>query len=891
MFVSHTSELRKYPAAGSYVAAVERAIMACGHVVVDMADFPAADQVPADLCRERVRGCEVYVGVLGTRYGSPVREEPEVSYTELEFDTATAAGLNRLVFLLDTDAADVGIPVSRLIDAEFGARQAEFRGRVQECGLVTQQFADPATLGQLVERSLRELAEQRRRGDSSTGGGSRVPAVAVAGEIPQEPLGFQPRPDLLAALDAPGGGPRVVHALTGMRGVGKTHLAAAYARAKLAEGWRLVAWVNTEDPAVLLAGLAEAAAALGLEAGDARAAGRAVRHRLEADGERCLLVFDNAVDPALLRPFLPAAGQCRVVITSNQQAVANLGASVPVDVFTEGEALTFLAARTGQADATGAQDLAAEVGCLPLALAQAAAVIAAQHLSYATYLERLRRLPVADLLAAEEAGQYPRGVAAAVLLSLDHVRAGEDGEACTAVMGLLAVLSATGVSRSLVHVAAEQGLPGRDGPLAALPPEAADRVLARLAGASLLTFSLDGSAVTAHRLVMRVIRENLAADGALTAVCESAARLLDGLVASRWENWHEDRAATRDLVEQLIALDESAARCPPGDPLDRLMLRVQAWAAALLNALGDSAVQSVVIGERVVAASERVWGPDHPDTLTARNNLGEAYRAAGRLDEATSLHEQTLPARERVLGPDHPDTLQSRNNLAVAYHLAGRLDEAIPLHEQVQAARERVLGPDHPDTLNARNNVGEAYRVVGRLDEAISLDEQALAARERVLRLDHPDTLTARNNLANAYWAAGRRDEAITLHEQTLPARERVLGPDHPSTLDSRNNLAIDYQETGRLDEAITLHEQTLAARERVLGPDHPSTLDSRNNLANAHLAAGRLDEAITLHEQTLAARERVLGPDHPSTLDSRNNLADAHRSVGRTDEAGDQNP
>ena len=55
---------------------------------------------------------------------------------------------------------------------------------------------------------------------------------------------------------------------------------------------------------------------------------------------------------------------------------------------------------------------------------QAAAVIAAQHLSYATYLERLRRLPVADLLAPEEAGEYPRGVAAAVLLSLEAVRAG-----------------------------------------------------------------------------------------------------------------------------------------------------------------------------------------------------------------------------------------------------------------------------------------------------------------------------------------------------------------------------------------------------------------------------------------------------------------------------------
>jgi hypothetical protein len=130
-------------------------------------------------------------------------------------------GLDRLVFLLDIRAADVGIPVSSLIDAEFGARQEAFRRRVQECGLVTQQFAEPFTLGALVERSLRELAEQHRRRDSGTDKRTQVPAVVVAGEIPQEPLGYQPRPDLLAALGEPGWGLRVVHALTGMRG-GKT---------------------------------------------------------------------------------------------------------------------------------------------------------------------------------------------------------------------------------------------------------------------------------------------------------------------------------------------------------------------------------------------------------------------------------------------------------------------------------------------------------------------------------------------------------------------------------------------------------------------------------------------------------------------------------------------
>ena len=165
VFISHTSELRDFPEGTSYVAAVERAVSAAGHVVVDMADFAAADQAPARVCAERVRGCDVYVGMLGTRYGSPVRDQPRVSYTELEFDTATEAGLDRLVFLLDEGAGDVGIPPSRLIDREFGDRQDAFRRRVQESGLTTRSFANPAELGQLVERSLRDLADTRRRID------------------------------------------------------------------------------------------------------------------------------------------------------------------------------------------------------------------------------------------------------------------------------------------------------------------------------------------------------------------------------------------------------------------------------------------------------------------------------------------------------------------------------------------------------------------------------------------------------------------------------------------------------------------------------------------------------------------------------------------------------
>ena len=284
----------------------------------------------------------------------------------------------------------------------------------------------------------------------------------VVGSIPRQLSGFQPRPDLMARLTTRG---PVVQIMTGGKGAGKTQLAATYARAKLAAGWRFVAWINAEDAASLLAGLHEVSDAARLSYGGTRRAvadaGQQLRQRLEADGDRCLLVFDDAEDPDLLRPYIPATGAARVLITGAGESLADLGAVVPVDAFRAKQAMAFLAEYTGLNDEAGAAAVAAELGHLPLAVAQAAAVIAAQRLGYGGYLEKLRAVTVAEHLPQATTPSYQHGVAEAVLVSLDAIRAVDKSGVCNRIMELY---DGPLAGRGPPGVAARHRTGGRAGP-------------------------------------------------------------------------------------------------------------------------------------------------------------------------------------------------------------------------------------------------------------------------------------------------------------------------------------------------------------------------------------------------------------------------------------------
>jgi Domain of unknown function (DUF4062) len=178
VFLSHTSELRQYPPDRSFVAAAEQAISRAGHVVLDMAYFTAREDQPAAYCRHEVQRADVYVGIVGFRYGSPVKDEPGRSYTELEFDAATELGLPRLLFVLDEDAV-LPLPKSLLSDPRYAERQRAFLERIMSAGTMVQRVRSPSDLATV-------LADQRAAGwpgvsAPAGAGGYAVPAARARG--------------------------------------------------------------------------------------------------------------------------------------------------------------------------------------------------------------------------------------------------------------------------------------------------------------------------------------------------------------------------------------------------------------------------------------------------------------------------------------------------------------------------------------------------------------------------------------------------------------------------------------------------------------------------------------------------------------------------------------
>jgi hypothetical protein len=447
-----------------------------------------------------------------------------------------------------------------------------------------------------------------------------LPASNIPIRVPEHFLG---RDDALAAVEAALDryeGRVAITALHGLRGVGKTTLAAAYAE-RHSRDYRATWWIRAQTETTMRTDLIALAIRLGWIAATEKEepAVAVVMERLRHESEGILLIYDNATDADALKPYLPRGGGAKVLVTSNAHAWRGIAEPVEIRLWPKEIGADYLIARTGRdAERAAAEALSEALGGLPLAHEQAAAYCERLDISLGEYGRRFAATPGRLLDDERHApAEYHDGLTVAKTFALAIEEAAKLHPAAEQLIVHVALLAPEPIPLFLFAEAREKF----GEPLAtAIADDGLDEAVAALRAFALIDRETiaderDPSILTEtmrlHRLVREVAtaRADKVRDDALGRLVEAMTAVYPTTVFDDTRTWPRARR-----------LDALALALVHGAPL----AGTEALTADLLSRL----------------ASHR-------------------HLALGAYGYARSLEERALAIREQALGPEHPDTIKS----------------------------------------------------------------------------------------------------------------------------------------------------------------------------------------------------------------------------------------
>jgi tetratricopeptide (TPR) repeat protein len=726
--------------------------------------------------------------------------------------------------------------------------------------------------------------------------------------------------------------------LYGMGGVGKTEIAAEYCHRYSAD-YDLVWWIRAEQEDTVRDALIALGRRMGLaEFSDTE---RDYTAQIVLDVlrtgkiySRWLLVFDNVIDPEMIRGYIPR-GTGHVIITSRiAQWRRELNSDgIEVGAFKLDESIAFLRSRIPSlvqtdADADGERERLADatrlgeaLGFLPLASEHAAAYLIETRIPVSDYLS-LYEQNAHELFGYPVDIYYPEPVATTWSVSLGTI-----SDDAGSLFKLLCFFSPEPISEELI---VRPALAGR------VPEELRDvvgdltafrRAIRELARFSLVKIFGVRNEVQVHRVVQDVTRgkmlreetelveeyrqvahelmaasdpgspdrdandpqyelskHHLVSSGAL----ESANSQVRALIINQVRRMHLRGGYRESLSLGDLALERWRERFGTDD-LQTLMLALEV--SVCLFQVGETERAGRLVTD-TREHLKRTYGQEHEVYLMAAVLYTRVQRHLGNYTEALERDLELLPLHEQVLGADHLQTLVLVNNVGVDLRCLGRYSEALPYDERALTERKRMFGESADFTLSSKFAIARDLRKLGRIDESLDLIREVCRLAELKNQPWHQSRLQFETDLSVALRWVGLYDEARKIGEHNLDRHRRVLGPMHRQTLLCAINLINARRLTLDLPAAAELGEETLKIWEKITsGRAHPNAQATAVSLAVVLRLLGNPLGASRLDQESLDFYTSRLGPDHPSTTTAMTNLASdlaARGNVQRARELGE---
>ena len=572
------------------------------------------------------------------------------------------------------------------------------------------------------------------------------------GEVPPLAEGYTDRPDTARGIvDAlvPGVSLALVPGSAFAEGpsnwlgaCGKTQIAVIIAESLWRSGGiDALIWISATNRASVLSGYMQAsAAAFGIDpAGTAESVAARLLSWLSATDQPWLVVLDDLQDPTDLDGLWPEGPAGRVLVTGTQSSLAagRRGTQViPVGFFSVREALNCLTERlsVNPAQRQGAIDLIEALGREPLALAQAASVVANSTLACRDYRDYFARRRQQIGVAA---GEVPSAAAVTWTLSLGQAESLLPGASVRLMLVLVALLDGHGIPGAIFSTPAVAAyLGGAMTPFSsAVDPKPAWDALLAIERAGLISVN---RAVSPPTIGMNSVLQAAIRLAAPANVQDPAARAAASALLEAWPVDEPQPWAAASLRVNAASLQNSAPDVLWADGCHPVLLRAG-------RSLDDARLvgPAVEYWRDLSARCDTKLMPGHPDALVVAAHLAAAYLAAGYAGEAVHWYQRVLAERGRELAPGHPAIIAARINLAKALVLAAEPGDAVAVLQRAVSECEQFRGPrspGHPQRAGRarRRPPGRGRRGGGQQAAEPEPDRPRAAAGSRATRRPWP---------------------------------------------------------------------------------------------------------------------------------------------------------
>ena len=516
---------------------------------------------------------------------------------------------------------------------------------------------------------------------------------------------------------------------------------------------------------------------------------------------------------------------------------------------------------------------------LPLALVQAGAYIREKGRSLTEYrraYQRYRKIFLRWRSTHHKAyTDYSESVATTWLITFRRVR--KLSVAALAILYLCAYLHPDAIPSDIILKATyeEESL---------LKPLAKDDMQLDHACGILINYALirrnifDGM-LSLHRLVQAVLRDRMSeqeehnwAERAVRAVEAAWSNVSEADI----ERYLPHAYSCATLITDLKINSEEAASL-----LER--------AADVANARGWY-TKAASLYRRALDAHANLRGQDDPHVVRLNMDVAHALMEQWQFPLATSLYYRAYQECVRLFGPNHPVTITCINDLALAQLKQGSVGPARKTISQVYNQLDEATGLQPAESAKANQIIGEIEQLAGNEGRAEEYYRIALDIRLQAFGHSSQEVAQTLLLLGDLYAQHDRTPELLeqaeTCFREALAIFRKTLGEDHPETAYGMLRLGMLCLQRGNPKEALRCCEQAVAVFERKLGLAHYSTGQGMYCLAMVLSE----QKQYTMAEQYFRKAKDVLvlagGPETDLYLQILSDYAELLRAMGREDEA-----